>query len=384
MRIVTPCFVVALSAASAGQTVLVEDFEGSNDGELAFTTPNATLQPTGGNGGAYLDSGLVAQPYFGGLALDAQSSVSFLFGNYRQRGVTQLSFDVRVDSNPTLADYPLTLTLTSGMAIGGGGSVSVTHPDDAPDVGTGWRTYTFDVPSQNVGLPAGWDWGGPNAQAAWELAITNVTDVRLAFEAPGVLLAPYDDYQVAIDNVTLTEDPGDSFCHGDGGAQAGCTDCPCGNALAPGSRRGCANSSGLGARLVRGGNGSDQYDTLRMRMTDGAPSSFGVLVSAANLLPQVGPCPAGSGIQSPVFDGLRCIGGRLFRHGARATDAGGAIGLTNPAWGVFDPPTEGLMDQGAFVVGEVRHFQIFYTDDPSLVCGSGANTTNAITVVFAP
>ena len=170
------------------------------------------------------------------------------------------------------------------------------------------------------------------------------------------------------------------YCFGDGGDQMGCTNCPCGNNAAPGTEGGCLNSASRSAELVGSGNPEVGGDTLRFEVLGAASSTFGVLVSADNQLPNMGACPVGSGLQA--FDGLRCVGGGLLRHGTRATDANGDIGATNNAWGPPNGPAGGLIANGGFMTGQTRHFQCFYREDVTLGCLTGQNTTNAVSVTF--
>lgn len=176
----------------------------------------------------------------------------------------------------------------------------------------------------------------------------------------------------------------ESFCFGDGGTSSGCTSCPCSNdSPIPGSG-GCVNSAGTSALLFDTGRAAISGDSLRFRVEDATPNSFGILVSAQNKLPNQGPCAPGSGVTSPVIDGLRCVGGGLIRHGARATNSTGGIGIGNNGWGPPHGPSGGLVQQGGFSAGQTRHFQCFYRDNVDAGCMRGQNTTNAISVQVAP
>ena len=44
----------------------------------------------------------------------------------------------------------------------------------------------------------------------------------------------------------------------------------------------------------------------------------------------------------------------------------------------------GLVASGGFVAGQTRHFQSIYRDSVDQVCGTGQNTTNAVSVTFEP
>ena len=107
---------------------------------------------------------------------------------------------------------------------------------------------------------------------------------------------------------TLTQMPSpamvETLCFGDGGDQAGCTDCPCGNNAPVGTIGGCLNSAGGSAQLSLMGIASASDDTLRLEVSSAVPATFGVLQSGSTLLPvnPAIPCPPGAG----VFSGPGC------------------------------------------------------------------------------
>lgn len=179
---------------------------------------------------------------------------------------------------------------------------------------------------------------------------------------------------------------GESLCQGNGGDQMGCTDCPCGNNAPVDSRGGCINSSGNSARLVVTGEANPLDDQLHFDVRGANPITFGILISGAALLPTnpMNPCPSGRGVRTMFADGLRCVGLNVRRHGTRATDFNGDIGLTNNGWGGDDPPAIGLLAQGGFTIGQTRHWQVFYRELITQVCMRGQNTTNAISTLLFP
>jgi len=187
-------------------------------------------------------------------------------------------------------------------------------------------------------------------------------------------------------NASLVEGcaPGVALCAGDGGDQMGCTNCPCGNNASAGSPGGCTNSTGGSAELTASGSPNPLNDTLRFEVTGATHTSLGVLISAARLLPAnpANPCLAGSGVRSNMHDGLRCIGQLARRHGGRASDSNGDIGVTTGGWGGASPPGIGLIAQGGFALGQTRHWQVTYREVGTLVCLTGLNTTNAISTTF--
>lgn len=185
---------------------------------------------------------------------------------------------------------------------------------------------------------------------------------------------------ITVESPTTT---GTLFCFGNGVDPNGCNDCLCGNNAPAGSRGGCANGAGRFARLRAFGTPSLANETLRFDLT-GAPAFVSArLASAENALPQMGPCPVGSGVSpSPGLDGMRCVGSALRRHGIRGTDSEGRS--INP-WGPPSAtPPNGFAAQSGFVAGQTRHFQAFVREDPNFACGLGQNSSNAITVQFVP
>lgn len=183
-----------------------------------------------------------------------------------------------------------------------------------------------------------------------------------------------------------------AFCVGDGGDQAGCTDCPCNNNAAIGSGGGCANSSGSGTRLIASGSPSVTLlsgvtNDLRFGI-DGAPAAaFCILNSGSGIAPggMANPCfGLNSGVQAAAFDGLRCAITNTRRHGGRSADANGEVGVTNNPWGGEGGPPAGIaVAGGGFAVGETRFFQVINREDPFAVCGRGLNTSQAIQVTFS-
>lgn len=162
------------------------------------------------------------------------------------------------------------------------------------------------------------------------------------------------------------------FCFGDGLGRP----CKCGNddTLNPGTG-GCLNSAGTGAVLSTNGELSIATNDLQFALAGGPPTSFGVLLSGDNAL------GGGIGILgTPESDGLRCIGGNLLRHGGRSFNASGTA-----SWGTGGAPAAGIIGQSNFVIGQTRHFQVRYREDPAPgPCGFGTNTTQGITLIFAP
>lgn len=184
----------------------------------------------------------------------------------------------------------------------------------------------------------------------------------------------------------VTDDPGTDFCLGDGGDQAGCTNCPCGNNAPIGSNGGCLNSAGSSAELISEGTDSLLAADLCFRMENGVPNSFSILVSGTAQAPSnpLHPCftlNPGSGVQSMAFDGLRCAVGNIVRHGGRSVDANGEVGGLSAPWGFC---SAGFPGNSVFAAGQTRFFQSIYRDNDQAVCMRGLNTTQGTAITFTP
>lgn len=169
-------------------------------------------------------------------------------------------------------------------------------------------------------------------------------------------------------------------CNGDGGDQQGCTGCPCGNNAAPGTIGGCLNSASTSGRLIAAGQNSVSPGALVFEARELPPTAVAILTSGSALAPtnMANPCfGLDSGARSIHFDGLRCAVQGVRRHDLRVSDASGAIGLTTEGWG-----TQPISNFPPLMSGQTRHFQVVYRDSVGVLCASGLNTTQAISILF--
>ena len=192
--------------------------------------------------------------------------------------------------------------------------------------------------------------------------------------------------RVDVEAALAAPKPFDEYCFGNGGDQLDCTDCPCGNNAPLGSRGGCMNSNGTSARLRMSGLPRVSEDTLRLTARALPPSIASVLVSGSNRLPAspAHPCFSSESGIANIGDGLRCAGIGLRRHGLRFSDASGSVGRDNEGWGGDDAPLGGIVSQAGFVVGQTRHFQLFYRDSVHGDCNGALSTTQAVSTTFVP
>ncbi len=370
MTLRTPILVtlLVLLAAPTSAQIVLDDFEnGVNQGGWSSSS-TAFVDPAGGNPGAWMRSDATT---FAGLVSVPGTPFS---GSWRALGVSSIRVDIRITSVSAGPHFePVVLVLS-----GDGGTPGFPNDDCTlwltgpvgPQTTDGWTTFDFAIDTTATTMPA----NGLNVPLmnvtcntpdnAWNSVIENVS--RVAFQLGNPQAPSGLTWDIGFDNVRLATSFGEAFCFGDG-AQ---TPCPCGNFSALGASAGCANSSGAGARLEVSGSPSVAADSLGFALAGAVPGGFALLVSGDTRLPASNP-----GVGVPAFDGLRCVGGGVLRHGSRAVDAVGAA-----SWGTQG----GFVSAQGFAAGTTRYFQAFYRDNPLLVCQTGRNQSSARIIVFAP
>jgi hypothetical protein len=143
--------------------------------------------------------------------------------------------------------------------------------------------------------------------------------------------------------------------------------CPCGNGN-DGSNgpAGCANSAHSGGvSLSAGGSSSVSNADLMLYASGLVPGRMGVFFQ--------GDLALGGGAGLPFGDGLRCVGSGVVRLSAVMANAGGlsATTVNIPVGGSIQP-------------GNLKRYQLWYSDGPGAPCGSGFNLSNAIEVTWGP
>ena len=148
--------------------------------------------------------------------------------------------------------------------------------------------------------------------------------------------------------------PGTSYCAGEA------SNCPCANG--GDGTSGCANSSGVGGTLSASGSAGIGADDLVFNLS-GAIANQPCLFFQGNN--QVN---GGAGI---VFgDGLRCAGFQVIRLEVLTPDGAGSASTTIS-----------IATKGGVVLGDVRHYQVWYRDNVG-VCGTTFNTTNGLSLTW--
>jgi T5SS/PEP-CTERM-associated repeat protein len=140
---------------------------------------------------------------------------------------------------------------------------------------------------------------------------------------------------------------------------------PCGN---DSPDAGCANSTLSGAHLSAAGSRSVARDDLVLTAMNLPPSQPGLFFMGRSIA------------AAPFGDGLRCVGGTLYRFPIAQASGAGLISL-GP--GLAGYASTHFPAAGQIMAGQVRSFQCWYRD-PGTPCGSAVNLSNAVELVFAP
>jgi hypothetical protein len=202
------CLLVALASAPAAADVFTETFDGGgNVGGWTFGTGTEVIEPAGGNPGAWLHV-----PFLDTFAPQPRTSGPSLFtGDFRAENVTRLAIDLLTVSVDFSAEgRPLTLMLISDQGTPGNQdddwAAYLMGPDNVPLPGQGWISYSFDVPSQERTLPAGWatlplgSTSPPDPD--WNLVIQDVVQVRFFYGDPTFFFI-FQGWDLGLDNPTV-------------------------------------------------------------------------------------------------------------------------------------------------------------------------------------
>ena len=209
VRAAALALVAALAAAPAVAADFTETFDGgSNVGGWTFGTGNEVIEGSGGNPGAYLHDTFVDT-----FAPQPRTSQPSIFtGDLRQLGVTSIGIDLITHSVDFSAEgRPLTLMLVSDEGTPANfdddWAAYIMGPSNVPLPGEGWISYSFDVPSQETALPAGWATIAFGASSPPEpdsnQLITDVAEVRFFYGDPTMFFI-YQVWNLGLDNPTIS------------------------------------------------------------------------------------------------------------------------------------------------------------------------------------
>ena len=207
---------LAWNAVYAAEDYVETFSDGFNLGGWTYGSPNGHIMQTGGNPDYYfLDNGLdTYSPH-------ARTTLESVFtGDYRGRNVTTVGIDLilhRVDFG--VGQRPLSVMLISknGTPDDYSDDWAAYHigPENVPQVGEGWKTFDFEIPSQATDWPPDWHFirTGPNApqNPDWNFVITAVDQLGFFYGDPELFFI-FQMWEVGMDNPRITFQ---SPCFGD-------------------------------------------------------------------------------------------------------------------------------------------------------------------------
>ncbi len=153
-----------------------------------------------------------------------------------------------------------------------------------------------------------------------------------------------------------------AYCFGDGTG----IPCPCGNDAPFFSETGCANSLGMGGRLVPSGSARILADTFVLTGS-GMPNSSCLYFQGTTQL--------GGGLGTLFGDGIRCVGGSQIRLGTKS-NVGGTSQYPSPG-----DATISVRGQ-VTVAGSVRTYQSWYRNAAAFCTANTFNLTNGLSVTW--
>jgi hypothetical protein len=353
-----PTAPLLLAAALATPAVAqVDDFEnGTNPNGWSFgvTTPDV-IESTGGNPGGWLHNPLIDS--FAPILTIDPASTSLFVGDLRANGVTRIGLDAITNSATFgAAGREMSILLRDTK-----GTFDVSDDDYAyfvgplvPQVGAGWSSYSFDIPSQSTAaVPAGWKggWVGDPENfrpgVEWSDVITNVDVVEFWWLNPS-FFAIFQQWDVGVDNIFVEAGgPGTSYC-----------------------TPAVANSTGQPGVISAAGSDVASNNDLTLTATSLPLNAFGFFLTSQTQ--DLVPNPGGS-------MGNLCLGGAIGRYvGPGQVLNTGTAGEFALVLDLTQTPTPtGLVPVAA---GETWNFQAWHRD---AVGGQAtSNLTDAISITF--
>jgi len=188
--------------------VVVDDFEGGTNLGGWYYNGGETLESSGGNPGWWLHNAFIDNfaPIF-----KSGWNVAGFTGDFRAMGVSNFSFDARLDGYSVPIEMSILLRDTNGTP----GSVDdddyAYYPGALLPPGDGtWVHYDYVIPSQDMSaVPPGWfgGWSGDlenfRPGVDWNDVITNVDRVEIWFWHPAYF-GIFTIWDAGLDNITIT------------------------------------------------------------------------------------------------------------------------------------------------------------------------------------
>ena len=345
------------AAASAPASAQIDDFDaGTNPNGWTFgVTTGDILEPTGGNPGGWLHNPLIDS--FAPILTSGSTATNAVPTDMRAAGVTRIDIDAITNGvSITAAGRSFTILLRDTK-----GTPDVNDDDYAysvgalvPQVGQGWVSYSFDVPSaSNDPTPAGWSGGWVGDLSAfrpgvtWSDVISSVDVVEFWWIDP-TFFAIFQQWDVGVDNIEIVSgELGVNFC---GPANA--------------------NSTGASGEISASGSADVSDNDVTLQATSLPANQFGIFVVSQTQ--GFVPNPGGS-------SGNLCLGGAIGRYNQPGQILHtGAAGEMTLALDLSQTPTPNALI--AITAGETWSFQGWYRD----VVGTGptSNFTDGLAIAF--
>ena len=195
----------ALPAARAG---FVETFDnGGNEGDWHLTVSPPSVEPDGGNPGAYLRASAdAAVPTW---YVPIGTPTIYFLGDFVHTKVGTLAVDINIFSGVEVPDRAVTLDLETTLGTG-----DFTKGVDAYYIGTdistfprGWQTYEFPINATSPTIPPGWvvtkGNGRPGTDADWQALMNDVETLGVELGQPGFFY-PFGIWDLGLDNARVT------------------------------------------------------------------------------------------------------------------------------------------------------------------------------------
>ena len=208
---------LALPAATVHAAQVIDDFESlTNPNDWGWTNNGGgtfTIEPDGGNPGAWLDSGV---PYFSDhpnlTSIPPEGSA--LRAALASGTLVSASIDLEeLDTSDVTNCHP-TSTLPSALTLefidlhsDPGGAVIEAHNDDGPQTPGGpfpWRSASFPIASDATDVPPGWVLNAPpELNYTWQDLMHNIDGIRFFVVNPEDIT--FDScWHLGADNVVIT------------------------------------------------------------------------------------------------------------------------------------------------------------------------------------
>lgn len=199
-------FALSVPAVRAG---FVETFDnGSNNGDWHLTTNPATIEPDGGNPGAYLHA--TADAAVPTWYVPYGTEDTYFLGNFAAKQVGTLAFDINIFSGVQVPDRAVTLDLNTTLGTGdfSKGVDAYYVGRDISRLPAGWHTYKFPVDAASSTIPAGWvvtkGNGQPGTDADWQALMQDVETMGVELGKPGYAY-PFGIWDLGLDNARISK-----------------------------------------------------------------------------------------------------------------------------------------------------------------------------------